>query len=239
MSKAGKKLTSSLEDYLEAILDLAVDSEHAHVRDIAKRLGVGKPAVTAALKVLASRKLVNYASYKPITLTKQGQVAAEVVRRRHDILKDFMINVMGLDEDSADSNACRVEHVIDSDFRERLGMFAEYIHNAPEKYQKWIADFAVFTKAPSDGSVMVASDTQSTQQTSLSLMMASKGDTVRLVDIRGGARIQHRLAEMGLTPGMKFDVITNNRGGPCVILVKGTRMMIGRGMIDKIFVTHD
>ena len=141
MPKIAKKLSSSLEDYLEAILDLTVNSAHAHVRDIAKRLGVGKPAVTAALKVLASRKLVNYAPYKPITLTKRGQAASEIVRRRHDILKDFMTSVLGLDEDSANSNACRVEHAIDSDFRKRLGMFAEYIHHAPPKYQKWIADF--------------------------------------------------------------------------------------------------
>ena len=147
MSKFGKKLTSSLEDYLEAILDLTVNSGHAHVRDIARRLGVGKSAVTAALKVLSSRKLVNYAPYKPITLTKRGLAAGEIVRRRHDILKDFMINVLGLDEDSADANACRVEHAIDSDFRERLGMFAEYVHHAPVKYQKWIADFVKTSSA--------------------------------------------------------------------------------------------
>ena len=142
MPKLGKKLTSSLEDYLEAILDLTVNSGHAHVRDIAGRLGVGKPAVTAALKVLALRKLINYAPYKPITLTKQGLAAGEIVRRRHDVLKEFMIHVLGLDEGSADSNACRIEHAIDSDFRKRLGMFVEYIHQAPPKYQKWIADFA-------------------------------------------------------------------------------------------------
>lgn len=147
-------MTSSLEDYLEAILDLTVDSAHAHVLDIAKRLGVGKPAVTAALKVLASRRLVNYVPYKPVTLTRRGRSAGEIVRRRHDILKDFMVNVLGLDEDFADSTACRVEHIIDCEFRERLGMFIQYIHRAPPKYQKWIADFAIFTKTPNDKDVV-------------------------------------------------------------------------------------
>ena len=85
---------------------------------------------------------------------------------------------------------------------------------------------------------MVGSGDQSDQKSPLSLRMASRGDTVRLVDIRGGMRLQHRLAEMGLTPGMEFEVVANNRGGPCVVLVKGTRMMIGRGMIDRIFVVH-
>ena len=85
---------------------------------------------------------------------------------------------------------------------------------------------------------MVDSDKQNDRKSSLPLRMTSQGDTVKLVDIRSGARMQHRLAEMGLTPGMEFEVVTNVRGGPCVVLVKGTRMMIGRGMIDRIFVVR-
>jgi Fe2+ transport system protein FeoA len=85
---------------------------------------------------------------------------------------------------------------------------------------------------------MVSSDNKSDHPSPLSLKMTSQGDTVRLVDIRGGARLQHRLAEMGLTPGMEFDIVANSRSGPCVVLLKGTRMMIGRGMIDKIFVVR-
>ena len=85
---------------------------------------------------------------------------------------------------------------------------------------------------------MVNPDNKSDQTPPLALKMTSQGDTVRLVDIRGGARLQHRLAEMGLTPGMEFDIVANNRGGPCVVLLKGTRMMIGRGMIDRIFVVR-
>ena len=70
------------------------------------------------------------------------------------------------------------------------------------------------------------------------LAMASVGQEVALSHIRGGRSLSHRLAEMGLTPGMEFEIVANNRGGPCVVLVKGTRMMIGRGMIDKIFVVR-
>ena len=72
----------------------------------------------------------------------------------------------------------------------------------------------------------------------LSLKMTSQGDTVKLVDVHGGAHLQHRLAEMGLTPGAEFKIVANANSGPCVVLVKGTRMMIGRGMIDRIFVVR-
>jgi len=86
--------------------------------------------------------------------------------------------------------------------------------------------------------MMAGFGNQNEQNPPLSLGMTSQGDTVKLVDIRGGMRLQHRLAEMGLTPGMKFEVVANARGGPCVILIKGTRMMIGRGMVDRIFVVR-
>ena len=87
--------------------------------------------------------------------------------------------------------------------------------------------------------MMVSSDDKKDRESPLSLGMTSQGDTVRLVDIRGGIGLQHRLAEMGLTPDVKFEIVSNNRGGPCVVLLKGTRMMIGRGMIDRIFVVRN
>ncbi|MCK5113394.1 MAG: ferrous iron transport protein A [Phycisphaerae bacterium] len=85
---------------------------------------------------------------------------------------------------------------------------------------------------------MVCPAGKNSPNSSLPLKDASQGDTVKLMDIRGGARLQHRLAEMGLTPGTEFKVVSNSRSGPCVVLVKGTRMMIGRGMIDRVFVVR-
>jgi len=68
------------------------------------------------------------------------------------------------------------------------------------------------------------------------LAMAQPGETVELVDVRGGLGLQRRLAEMGLGPGSQFTVETSSRPGPFVIRVKGSRLMLGRGMVMRVFV---
>ncbi|MCD4824856.1 MAG: metal-dependent transcriptional regulator [Phycisphaerae bacterium] len=137
-----KKLTASLEDYLETILNLIGQAGRARVRDIAEHLGVGKPAVTAALKTLARKNLVNYAPYKAISLTAQGKKFATEVQHRHAVLQDFLTEVLGLPEDTAEANACRMEHAIDKMVLQRMTDLARYIRQAPPAKRKWIEDFA-------------------------------------------------------------------------------------------------
>ena len=72
-----RRLTASLEDYLEAVLMLVRQKRVARVRDIAKRVGVGMPSVTTALKGLARRELVNHDPYEAVTLTDRGREVAE------------------------------------------------------------------------------------------------------------------------------------------------------------------
>ena len=67
------------------------------------------------------------------------------------------------------------------------------------------------------------------------LAMALVGQNVRFMTATGGAGLARRLAEMGLTPGEQMEVI--NRGpGPFIISVRGTKLVLGRGMVHKIFV---
>jgi len=127
MTQAATKLTSSQEDYLEAILALIRQESVARVRDIAKRLGVGKSAVTAALKTLAKRELVNYDPYQFITLTEQGQAAAEQIDDKHVTLRRFLQRVLGLEHDVAEANACRMEHYADEAVLRRLRCLGEFM----------------------------------------------------------------------------------------------------------------
>ena len=139
-----RKLTSSQEDYLEAILLLVRRGQVARVRDIAKLLNVGMPSVTAALKILSKRELVNYDPYQVITLTDHGQEMAEGVNRRHDLLNKFFVEVLGLDEPTAEANACRMEHAVDSALVERLTKFVEFIHGCPRAGEDWVGEFAAY-----------------------------------------------------------------------------------------------
>ncbi len=61
----------------------------------------------------------------------------------------------------------------------------------------------------------------------------SAGQSVKLICVDAGHRLTHRLAELGLTPGVEFKVLQDN-GGPLVISVRDSRIAIGRGMAKKI-----
>ena len=68
------------------------------------------------------------------------------------------------------------------------------------------------------------------------LAMARPGETVELVDVRGGLGLQRRLADMGLGQGSRFQVATSGRPGPFVVSVKGSRLVLGHGMVGRILI---
>lgn len=135
------ELSESLEDYLETILHLEQDQKVARAKDIAEKMGVQRGSVTSALKNLKEKKLINYEPYSFITLTPQGKQLAEEITRRHVVLKNFLLNILQVDEKTAESTACRMEHAIDGKSLERLLSFFDFIYNCPRTGEDWIESF--------------------------------------------------------------------------------------------------
>jgi DtxR family transcriptional regulator, Mn-dependent transcriptional regulator len=133
-----KSLSASLEDYLEAIFQIICHKQAVRAKDIAKRLGVSSSSVTGALHSLAERKLVNYAPYDVITLTDEGLAIAKDVARRHEVLRDFFIKVLSVDEAEADEAACGMEHSVQPNLLERLILFAEFADSCPRLGLQWM-----------------------------------------------------------------------------------------------------
>lgn len=131
--KKSEKLTTSLEDYLEAILFLEEKNRVARVKDIAEYLSVQMPSVTGALKTLRSKGLVEYERNSFINLSKDGMKIAKSIRKKHDILKRFLRTVLLLDEDLAEDEACKIEHSIDQSTAMRIKKLTEYMSERIEK----------------------------------------------------------------------------------------------------------
>jgi DtxR family Mn-dependent transcriptional regulator len=125
------ELSESLEDYLEAILDIEGEKQAARPKDIALRLQVAPPSVTAALQNLGRRGLVNYAPYDVVTLTPRGRYLARDVRRRHDALERFFGDFLQLDPSEADDLACRMEHQLSPQALKRLVKLMDFIETCP------------------------------------------------------------------------------------------------------------
>ena len=84
---------------------------------------------------------MNYDPYEVVTLTDHGRELAEQVSRRHLALREFLTEVLGLDEQTADANACRMEHAVDDALLSRLVGFAEFVRNCPRAGQDWTDRF--------------------------------------------------------------------------------------------------
>lgn len=135
--RANPQLSASLEDYLEAIYHIIEDKQAARAKDIVERLGVHNSSVTQALRALAERDLVNYAPYDLVTLTEAGRAAAADVVDKHQALRSFLIEVLGLDSALAEHDACRLEHGISKDVLERLQLLMAYRRRHPGKVVCW------------------------------------------------------------------------------------------------------
>lgn len=137
-SSAGKpRLSASLEDYLEAIYCLSRKHGVARASQIANRINVGKSSVTAALKLLADKGHVNYDPYQLISLTRSGEAIAKDVVWRHEVLKRFLMEVLGVNEEQAGKSACGMEHSIDRDVLDRLLRFVQLFDNCRKDNRLW------------------------------------------------------------------------------------------------------
>lgn len=118
--KVNNSISSSLEDYLEAIFVLQQSGKDVRITDIASRLNVSKPSVNRAVGTLKQAELLTHESYGTILLTPEGETKAAQILRRHNMLKHFLSNTLGVSDDTAEADACRMEHVMSSETIEKL-----------------------------------------------------------------------------------------------------------------------
>ena len=104
-------LTSSMEDYLEAVLVL--QQKHGYIRcvDVAGYLGVTKPSVSRAVQELSKKKCLLKKDDGTLSLTEQGRQIAQQIYEKHQFFTKQLIEA-GVPRDIAVQDACRLEHVI-------------------------------------------------------------------------------------------------------------------------------
>jgi DtxR family Mn-dependent transcriptional regulator len=159
--KKGQLLSESLEDYLETILELEKVQKVARAKDIAEKMGVRRGSVTGALKTLNEKGLINYEPYSFITLTAMGKRIAREINRRHVVLEDFLVRVLGVDKSQAAETACRMEHAIDKQSVDKIVKFIKFVDHCPRTGGDWVNAFEQFCeiKEPTEQECKVCMET--------------------------------------------------------------------------------
>ncbi|MCD6569658.1 MAG: metal-dependent transcriptional regulator [Deltaproteobacteria bacterium] len=136
-----KRLTPTEEDYLEVILNLEKDKKIVRVKDIAEKMMVRLPTVTSMLNTLVQEGLVIHEKYEYVELTKKGKNIAREVWHRHITIRNFLTNILHIDDKIADEDACKMEHAITPVTLERFVKFMEFIKVCPRAGSDWVQNF--------------------------------------------------------------------------------------------------
>lgn len=189
-------ISSSLEDYLEAIADLIEKDGHAHSKELAARLQVKMPSVTNALQALAARDLIVYQPHQPVVLTASGTAAAQIIRNRHICLQRFFAEVLALSSEEADATACKVEHVIDENILKRLDVLTAALQSQPagvELAEYLKSEFAKLAPPQPVEDLIPLSDLE-------------VGESATIVHISAALKGKKKFADMGLIPGTVLEM---------------------------------
>ncbi len=113
------QIHESAENYLESILILTEKKGYVRSVDIANELGFSKPSVSIAMKALRENGYIKIDSDGYITLLDKGNEIAKKIYERHKLLSQWLV-MLGVNEDTATEDACRIEHDISEESFEAI-----------------------------------------------------------------------------------------------------------------------
>lgn len=162
MTVISEKPTASLEDYLEAIAVLKEQGGKVTVTALSRSLGVKKPSVYCALKRLCETGLVIHEKYGDVDLTPEGALVADEVYRRHKALFSFLTDILGVDVETAEQDACSMEHALSRDSIHRLEKFISLVMECYPGRSDWEDIFNRYVdQGKDDRTIQTARDGQS------------------------------------------------------------------------------
>ena len=134
----------TIEDYVELIYKLQTNNTPVHTTAIASSFGINPASVTEAFQKLHDEGYVYYEKYAGVTLTKKGKKIAIQTQHKHETLKQFLI-LLGIDEQIANDDACKIEHIVNPATMKRLRKFVEYASKFHEN-PRWLDHFDHYYK---------------------------------------------------------------------------------------------
>lgn len=119
------KIQESGENYLETILILHKKYGVVRSVDVANEMGFTKASVSRAMSILRKAGFLTMEEGGNLALTPTGQKRAEDVYERHTVLQSLLRGILGVSEETAARDACRMEHVLSEETFSKIKSFVE------------------------------------------------------------------------------------------------------------------
>jgi DtxR family Mn-dependent transcriptional regulator len=211
-------LSKSDREALKAIYRLSGDGD-AHTGVLAERLGLSPGTVTATVKKLADRGLVDHKPYKGVELTTTGRQMAISTIRRHRIVERFLADMLGYAWNEADRLATSFEHELPQEVEDRIFVALDRPESCPH-------GFPIPAKETAELPLMPP------------LYALEPGDSA-VVAVPGSIdpEIVAFLDTLGLRPGVTVEVKEKHPfDGPLVLRVDGKERTLGRTVANQVYV---
>ena len=229
MPSTGSDITGSLEDYLETIYRI-----------------LGR---SSAMRRLADKKLIRYSKRNYIELTEEGLYIARRTMTRHNLLSRFLTDILGIDREQAENDACAMEHFLSESSMERLAAFFEFLAACPEL--QTLID-TVFCNCPEDETghlsrcsrsicPLLAHDNNNNEGFELvRLVDLEPGSSRRIARVNAEQKIRGQLIDSGFIQGAR--VILIRPGGsdlPFIVKLDGYDQELPATIAECVLVHPD
>jgi DtxR family Mn-dependent transcriptional regulator len=232
MIDAGE-ITPAMQDYLEAMLSLAESTDEIRVTDVAAMLHIAKATVAQGIDHLKKHGLVVQEKYGPVELTASGQEVARDVRWKHYKLKQFLIDVLDVDPEIAEDDACLMEHAVSTHTMTKLLNFLEPFKDLKDLKNTRKTDETIVpgqSKAPEVGAEREAIIVKP-------LGDLKAGERGKVIKVVAGKELKSRILDMGITPGAI--VLVKGfapLGDPVEVVLKGYHLTLRKDEASQILV---
>jgi DtxR family Mn-dependent transcriptional regulator len=224
-----------IEEYIEAIFDIAGEEGNAKTMEVAKRLKNAPASVTEVFQNMALKGLVEYEPYKGVSLTEKGLTVAKKIKRKHRLLEVFLKDLLHINCEKVHSEACKMEHSISDEVGDAICRQLDAPSRCP-------GGKPIF---PCEKGIETCNECQEAQQRDL---VASQRKIVPITDLkpcekgkiaflRGSNKVIQRLSDLGLTLGTEITLVRKTpMSGPIELSVRRTSLAVGHDIADNIFV---
>ena len=233
--KTEEQLSATVEEYLETIYNMSAEDEVVIGARLAEKFHVSAPTVTEMLKRLVRDGYIEMDVKRLVTLTENGNQAAEAVLRRHRLTERFLVDMLGMQWHEVHEEACRLEHFISGAVEDRVIASLNYPTTCPHgnPIPGYVANARTYLR---DQGAVRLSTLKSGQRAAILLISEVVEDEEALILY---------LHDKGLTPGTQFTVLSNGDEKESIdpqeesfkLLVEGREVCISKAVASKIWVT--
>ena len=136
MKKEDSSLTASMEDYLEMIYRLSINTGFTRMHELSSALNVQPPSATKMVQKLAEQNFLDYEKYGVILLKESGKVMGKALLTRHNIIENFL-KLLGISDVNVLEETEKIEHTISNETLKCFEKFSMFLKQNPEIIEKY------------------------------------------------------------------------------------------------------